>query len=211
MYSSDKKANIVISRLSHDFAIISEWFYENYMVLNADKCHFLTIGSNEPFPDFSFNDPAIENVTEQKIHGIEIDNKLNFKSHFKSICKKAYRKLSALSRISKLAILNQRVKIVNSLINSQFSFCPLTWMFTLKGSNKRIDIINKRSLRLILNDYEASFYDMISTLNEKTIPQHCINVLLTEVYKYLNGLSPELMNICSTSERVESSPKFMLD
>ena len=35
---------------------------------------------------------------------------------------------------------------------------------------------------------------MLSTLNEKTINQRCINVLSTEVYKSLNNLSPELMN-----------------
>ena len=35
---------------------------------------------------------------------------------------------------------------------------------------------------------------MISNLNEKTIHHHCIHILLTKVYKYLNGLSPKLMN-----------------
>ena len=33
------------------------------MAFNADKCHFLTVGFNEPFPDFPFNDTTIENVT----------------------------------------------------------------------------------------------------------------------------------------------------
>ena len=60
-------------------------------------------------------------------------------------------------------------------------------MFTSTGCNKRIE-------RIPLNDYESSFYDMLSTLNEKTIQQRCINVLLTAVYKYLQGPSPELMN-----------------
>ena len=36
MYSLDKNSNIVISGLRHDFAIISEWFYENYLVLNPN-------------------------------------------------------------------------------------------------------------------------------------------------------------------------------
>ena len=54
MYSSDKNPNIVISRLKHVFAIISEWFYKNYMVLNPEKCHFLTLGVIKPYPDFSF-------------------------------------------------------------------------------------------------------------------------------------------------------------
>ena len=67
-------------------------------------------------------------------------------------------------------------------------------MLTSKDYNERIDRIHERSLRLMLNDYEPSFYDMLSTLNKKTFYQRCINVLLTEVYKYLNDLSPELMN-----------------
>ena len=41
MYSSDENSNIVISRLRHEFAI-SEWNYENCIVLNPDKCYFLT-------------------------------------------------------------------------------------------------------------------------------------------------------------------------
>ena len=53
MYSSDKNANIAINTLRHDFVIISEWFYENYMFFYAVKCHFVNVGFNEPFPDFS--------------------------------------------------------------------------------------------------------------------------------------------------------------
>ena len=45
------------------------------MVLNACKCHFLTVGFNELIPDFSFNDTINENITEEKIPGIVIDNK----------------------------------------------------------------------------------------------------------------------------------------
>ena len=35
---------------------------------------------------------------------------------------------------------------------------------------------------------------MLDTLNEKTIPQQCIDRLLTEVCKFLNGYSPGIMN-----------------
>ena len=102
MYSSDKNSNIVINRLTNDFAIISEWFYENYMVLNPDKCHFLTLGFHKPFPDFSYENNIIENVNEKKILGIVIDNNLHFKSHMKKICERVNQNLSALARISQL-------------------------------------------------------------------------------------------------------------
>ena len=46
-------------------------------------------------------------------------------------------------------------------------------MITSIGCNKRIDT------ELL---YYKLFYDMISTLNEKTIPQRCIKFLLNGVY-----------------------------
>ena len=66
MYSWDKKSNIVMIVTLHDFTTISEWFYENYMVLNPDKCHFPTLGFNKPLPDFFFENTIIKNVTEEK-------------------------------------------------------------------------------------------------------------------------------------------------
>ena len=47
---------------------------------------------NKPFPDFSFKNTIIKNVTEEKILGIVIDNNLNFKSHLKKIYEKANQK-----------------------------------------------------------------------------------------------------------------------
>ena len=137
------------------------------MVLNPDKCHFLTLGFNKPFPDFSFENTIIKNVTEEKILGIVIDNNLNFKSHMKKMCGKANQKVCALARISKLTIPSQRKKLINSFTNAQFTYCPLIWMFSSKGCYKRINKIHERSLRLILNDYESSFDSLLSALNEK--------------------------------------------
>ena len=37
------------------------------MVLNADKCHFITVGFNDPFPDLSLKDTTVGNVTEENI------------------------------------------------------------------------------------------------------------------------------------------------
>ena len=67
-------------------------------------------------------------------------------------------------------------------------------MFSSKVCCKRINKIHERPFRLILDDYGSSFDSLLSTLNKKTIHQCCIKVLLTEVYKYLNGYSPDLMS-----------------
>ena len=141
--------NIVISRLRCNFAILSERFCENYISLNADKRHFLTQDFNEPFPDFSFDDTTIVNVTEGKILRILFDKKLYFKSPLKSACKKGNQKLSAFSRISILTFLNQNVKskMLNSFINFSNSYCPLIWIFGSQRCNERINRIHERSFR----------------------------------------------------------------
>ena len=67
-------------------------------------------------------------------------------------------------------------------------------MLSLKGCYKIINKIQERSLRLILNDYESSFDSLLSTLNENhSSTFKRINVLLTEVYKYINSYSPDLI------------------
>ena len=145
-------------------------------------------------PNFSYDNIKIKNVSEEKILGITIDNKVTFKSHLKNICKKANQKLNALARITKFTSPFQRKTLLNSFIKSQFSYCPLIWMFTSKGLNKKINRIYEKSLRLVLNDHQSTLDEMLDTLNEKTIHQQCIDRLLTEVYKFLNGYSPDIMN-----------------
>ena len=39
-YSSDKTSQIIWD-LSNDFETLTKWFYDNYTLLNPDKCHFI--------------------------------------------------------------------------------------------------------------------------------------------------------------------------
>ena len=38
MFSSDKNLNNAMNSLNHDFAIVSNWFYRNFKVINPVKC-----------------------------------------------------------------------------------------------------------------------------------------------------------------------------
>ena len=63
-----------------------------------------------------------------KLLGITIDNKLDFTEHVSNICKKVNAKLHALARISSYMPRKRQV-LLKSFIESQFSYCPLIWMF----------------------------------------------------------------------------------
>ena len=123
------------------------------MILNPDKCYFLNLAFQHAQPNFSYDNITVINVSEEKILDITINNKLTFKRHLKNICKKANQKLNTLARITKLTSPFQRKTLLNSFIKSQFSYCPLIWIFTSKGLNKKINRIHGKSLRLDLKDH----------------------------------------------------------
>ena len=78
---------------------------------------------------FLFHNILMENSKEQKILGVIINNKLNFKSHISELCKKASQKIAALSRLSSYLHNSDKKLIFNSIIKLQFSYCPLVWIF----------------------------------------------------------------------------------
>ena len=99
LYNSVSDLEKVKQTLRQDSQIITKWFYENYMVLNSGKCHFMCLGQNRVNEIFVYDKIEMKNSKEEKILRLIIDNKLRFKSHAKNICKKASQKIWALSRL----------------------------------------------------------------------------------------------------------------
>ena len=61
--------------------------------------------------------------------GILIDSELTFTSYKETECKRASQKLNALSRLCVIIPFNRRKILMNAYFNSQFSYCPLVWVF----------------------------------------------------------------------------------
>ena len=49
-------------------------------------------------------------------------------------------------------------------------------------------------MRIAYNNFNSSFSEVLEMTNESTIHIRNLKFLLTEVYKFLNGLSPPIMN-----------------
>ena len=142
----------------------------------------------------NFNNLILESSKEVEILGIKIDKNLNFNNHIKSICRKAGQKLSALLRISSNLNMKQEKLFYKSTIKSQFNYCPLVWMFCSRQSNSLINKIHERSLRISYKDQKTSYHNLLGTHNELTIHQRNLQVLMTEIYKIVNGVAPPIIN-----------------
>ena len=103
----------------------------------------------------------LSSTCSEKFFGIKIDNKLTLEEHVEGLCKKASQKVSAVARISSLMRFEQRKRIVNLFITSHFSHYPLVWMFHSRRLNNRIDHIHERALKIIYQDYNSSFKELL--------------------------------------------------
>ena len=109
------------------------------------------------------------------------------------ICKTAYQKWNALFSVSANRNSDKCTLFINSFIKSVFSYCPLIWMFCNWKSTKKVNKIQECYLRSMTNNYELSYEELLD-FTDISPHQRCLNSLMTEVYKCLNGISPGIMN-----------------
>ena len=64
---------------------------------------------------------------------------------------------------------NCKNAIINKFIYSNFNYCPLVWHFCSCQSSKKIESIQKRGLRLGLNDYEIDYATLLKKNNTPTM------------------------------------------
>ena len=74
------------------------WFSDNEMKLNTDKCHLL-LNSQEP-NTLKIGDLLINNSLSEKLLGITFDCKLKFNKHIEDIFQKASQNLNELVRLA---------------------------------------------------------------------------------------------------------------
>ena len=96
LFSIGKDINKVKYALAKAFAIVTNWFYDNFMVLKSKKCHFMCIGRGGENKTFTFKDVCYKKNREEVIYGMTIGKKLNSDSYIRKVCKKSDQKLNAL-------------------------------------------------------------------------------------------------------------------
>ena len=52
LFAFGKTFDQVTSKLQNDFLILDEWFFNNFLALNSDKCHFMTLETPNTLPSF---------------------------------------------------------------------------------------------------------------------------------------------------------------
>ena len=177
-------------RLENDTVELSNWFAESFMKLNEERCHLLVFGEEDTEISINVGPSVIKESKEERLLGVVIDQKLNFKQHLDTVCRKASQKLHALARASTYMPKEKTRMVMRAFIMSQFSYCPQIWMFYDRRVNTRINYIHERALRIAYQDRTSAFEELLIIDNSVSIHQRNLQLLVTEIYRTRMNLNP---------------------
>ena len=167
------------------------------MIVNPGKFQAIIFDKhkgNHTIRTVNINQKEIKAVVKVKLLGIEIDGKLNFNHHINNICKSASNQLNALIRLKHLLGFKERKVLVNTFVMSNFNYCSLVWNFSSAQSLNKIENLQKRALRFLLNDYNSAYEDLLEKSGYINMNLWRQRTLCIEIYKTLNKLNPGYMN-----------------
>ena len=139
------------------------------------------------------NDENIEIKIKVTLLGIEKDCKLNFDGHVTNICQKASNQINTLGRIQNLLCQKEKETMITTFVYSNFNYAPLVWHFSSQKSQNKIEKIQERCLRILLNDFLSSYKTLLEKSGQPTMEVKRLRILAIEIYKTLNNLNPDFM------------------
>ena len=134
------------------------WFQLNQMKVNPDKFNYITFGKGNCIDDdIVIYDRVIKSQDNVKILGLHLDRKLTFTSHVTNLCQKAGRKVQVLSRLSRILNDINKTLLYNSFIECYFNYSCCIWHFCSKADTYKVEKIQRKALKCITLDYNASY------------------------------------------------------
>ena len=112
------------------------------MKANPEKFHVILSSNTQR--EIGFANASIASSPSEKLFGITLDSELKFEDHINKICNTVNKKVNALHRIESHMSLDKRKMFLRAFIESQFSYCPLIWMFHSRKLNNKINQLHER-------------------------------------------------------------------
>ena len=190
LYACGKELDTISFKLKMETNRAIQWLKYNEMVANPSKFQLMFLLKYKNIEkNMSFDGKTIKSSDTVELLGTTLDKNINFKRHIQNICRKANNKTKTFLRIIFLT-LEQAQVLAEAYISSNFRYCSLIWMFCGKMSDNLIVKTHYRTLRAIYHTQTRSYEELLHLSGKKKIHTQNLQILMVEVYKYFNNISP---------------------
>ena len=162
------------------------------MSFNADKCEVLRI-TNKRRPilsDYYIHNQKLAIKTDAKYLGVTISSDLSWAKHADNIVKKANSTMAFLRRNIRNAPQSAKDKAYKTYVRPTLEYASTTWASKTATLNQKIDMVQRRSARFVMNDYRrtSSATAMLETLNWDTLERRRDQARLTMMFRIVHQL-----------------------
>ena len=77
---------------------------------------------------------------------------------------------------------SEKLVIVNSFMYANFNYSPLIWHFSTGESFRKIEKIQKRCLRIVLDGYDSDYDDLLRKSGKVTMERKQLRVLAIDIF-----------------------------
>ena len=207
--NSNKNLETLITDLSTDLDIISQWLSHNHLLLNTDKTNSILFkrsyhcNTDDEDIELFCNGKKVKFVNSITLLGVVIDDRLKFDKHSVNICKKINSKLYILKKFSYLFDLNFKSILYKMFIQSRFEYCSSLFIYFSNNQDmNRIIKCFEKSIHVILktNVSHLSLTDQVKTLSKfKILP---INLRLFLNFNIFLHSIINASNTCDLSRKI---------
>ncbi|XP_064381995.1 uncharacterized protein LOC135330937 isoform X2 [Halichondria panicea] len=138
--------------LQSDLDHLVTWCKDWNLSLNLDKCVYLHFGKTIHDSLYNLDSKLILTRDSHKDLGVTIQNSLSWDQHINNLCSKAYSCLYLIKRNTQCSHdLHTKRTLYTTLVRSNLTFCSQLWRPQTHKAITKVEQIQRRSSKFILN------------------------------------------------------------
>ena len=199
---------------------IASWTSDNLMKLNEEKTKYMVFSRSETevATRLTVNGNTIDRIEEIKLVGVWITTWLDWDKNTKEICKKAYARMTMLTKLRYAGVPTEDLLTVYILyVRSLLEYCSVVWHSTLTNEqSNNLESVQKLCLKIILGSeycgYESALetcgLESLSSRREDKCLKYGLKSLLHPIHSKQFPVNP---NVKNSSVDTRSSEHFKVN
>ena len=165
---------------------LCDWASAWGMKFNEKKCNVVHFGKNNPRFDYFMNNVKLNNVTDQKDVGININYTLKSANHCSEIAKRANAILGQLCRSFHYRDRFTFINLYKTYVRCHLEYCSPAWSPSSQSDIDILERVQKRAVGMVSGLISASYEDKIKELGLQTLAQRRERIDMIQTFKILN-------------------------